>query len=88
VYILVIQKEALIRFRSYGISCRSFTTCVEFLTLYAYGNGIYVFSFIAGIFANLYAGAFSQGNFCLLWGILLYAFLSCLNLSALRDLNV
>jgi hypothetical protein len=60
VYMLVMSREAILRFSLYGMSLRSLMRWDEFFTLYVYGKGIYVLRLLDSILAILYAGAFFQ----------------------------
>jgi hypothetical protein len=82
VYILVISKNASLKVWSYGISCRSFISCIEFFTLKQYGRGIYVCNFLISAFAALYAGAFFQLTIGLMGASVLCILISPLILGA------
>jgi hypothetical protein len=70
-YILVIRKDANFRFRSKGISRKSFINCAVFFTLKVCGRGMHIRDFLESILANLYAGEFFQFTTGLMGGIFL-----------------
>lgn len=59
-YIFVMSKDTNCKLGWKGILRRISISWTEFFNLKSYGRGRYVWSFLASILANLYAGAFSQ----------------------------